>query len=116
MRHHNANRKLGRVAKGRKALLNSLARSLVIHEKIQTTEVKAKELRPYIERIITRGKADSLAAKRFLFSEFGQSPTAKKIILKLSPKYKDRTGGYTRIIKTGSRKSDGTHMAVIEFV
>ena len=116
MRHHNANRKFGRVAKGRKALLNSLARSLVIHEKIKTTEMKAKELRPYIERIITRGKSDTVGAKRFLFAEFGKTPTANKIILKLSPKYKDRTGGYTRIIKTGSRKSDNTKMAVIEFV
>jgi len=115
MRHHNANRKFGLPADQRKALMRSLARSLVIREKIETTEAKAKELRPFVERLVTRGKNGTLATHRFLITQVGESG-AKKVISDLAPKFKSRNGGYTRIIKLPRRKSDGSAMAMIEFV
>jgi ribosomal protein L17 len=115
MRHHNQNRKFGRVTKVRKALINSLARSLVLHEKIQTTEPKARELRPFIEKMVTRAKSQTLAARRDLSVKIGKN-AGKILVDTLAPKYIDRKGGYTRITKTKSRLSDGSKMAVIEFV
>lgn len=115
MRHHNQNRKLGRVRKVRKALINSLARSLVLHEKMETTEPKAKELRPFIEKLVTKGKLQNVAARRVISASVG--PKAAKIIVDtLSKKYADRKGGYTRITKSKRRMSDGSKMAIIEFV
>ena len=115
MRHHNANRKLSRVRKVRKALLNSLARSLVLNQKIETTEPKAKELRPFIEKLVTKGKLKTVANIRAIAIKVG--PKAAKILVEeLSKKYDDRKGGYTRIIKTKKRISDGSSMAIIEFV
>jgi large subunit ribosomal protein L17 len=115
MRHHNANRKFGMVRKQRKALLNSLARSLVLHEKIETTEPKAKEVRSFVEKIITTGKKGTVAARRIIATKVG--PKATKIVVDtLAKKYEDRKGGYTRIIKTKRRMSDGSSMAIIEFV
>ena len=117
MRHHNAVRKFGRVRKVRTALLNSLARNLIAREKIKTTLPKAKELRPFIEKVITRAKTDTVANRRFIKSAL--IPTAretKKIFEVLAPKYKDRKGGYTRIMKLGARVADGAPMAIIEFV
>jgi large subunit ribosomal protein L17 len=115
MRHGNHNRKFGRVTKQRKALLNSLARSLVIHEKIKTTEPKAKELRPFVEKLVTYGKKGTVAARRDLTDTLG-SLAAKTMVDTISKKYEDRKGGYTRIVKMGRRASDGSPMAVIEFV
>lgn len=115
MRHSNHNRKLSRPRNQRKALLNSLARSLVIHEKIKTTEPKAKELRPFVEKIVTKGKKGTLAAHRDIVAMVGKT-AAKTVIDTISKKYEDRKGGYTRIVKLGRRKSDGSPMAVIEFV
>jgi large subunit ribosomal protein L17 len=115
MRHANHNRKFGRPAKQRKALLKSLAYSLVVKEKIKTTEAKAKELRPFVEKLITYGKKNTLASRRELNSRVG-SIAAKKIATKLSPDYMDRAGGYTRITKMVRRNSDGAAMAIIEFV
>lgn len=115
MRHHNQNRKFGRVCKARKALLNSLARSLVLHDKIRTTEAKAKELRPFIEKLITRGKSQSVAARRLVSAKIG--PKAGKILIdSLSKRYKERNGGYARITRSEKRISDGSKMAIIEFV
>lgn len=115
MRHHNQNRKFGRVRKVRKALLNSLARSLVLHEKIETTEPKAKELRPFVEKLITKGKTPTVAARRALSEKVG--PKASKLIAdNLSKKYESKKGGYTRITKSRKRLSDGSRMAIIEFV
>jgi large subunit ribosomal protein L17 len=115
MRHHNQNRKFGRVRKVRKALLNSLARSLVLHQKIETTEVKAKELRPFIEKIVTKGKLQTVAARRAVNEKVGQK--AGKILMDaLFKKYENRKGGYTRITKTKKRMSDGSKMAIIEFI
>lgn len=115
MRHANANRKFGRVRKQRKALLNSLARSLVIHTKIKTTAPKAKELRPFVEKLVTYAKKGTVAVRRNLAEVVGKA-AAKDLVDSVSKKYQDRKGGYTRIVKLGDRKSDGSSMAVIEFV
>lgn len=115
MRHHNKNRKLGRVRKQRKALLNSLARSLILKEKIKTTLVKAKEMRPFVEKIIQKSKVDGINTRRLIKDKVGPIATTKAIN-ELGKKYKDRNGGYTRIIKMASRKSDGSDMALIELV
>lgn len=116
MRHHNKNRTLGRNTNQRRALLKSLACSLIRDEKIVTTEAKAKELRPLIERMITHGKNDSVATRRFITSKIGSVEMANKLVSDISSKYQDRSGGYTRIIKLPIRKSDASKMAQIEFV
>ena len=115
MRHHNANRKFGREKGQRKALLQSLVYSLTLKGKIKTTEPKAKELRPYMEKLITLGKKQTLASRRILESRVGPQ-AAKKIAGELSTAYKGRAGGYTRITKLTPRLADGSPMAVIEFV
>jgi len=115
MRHHNANRKFGRKTDQRRALLQSLARSLVLKEKIKTTEAKAKELRPFVEKLVTSGKLGTLAARRILTVKVG-AEGGKKLVEVLSPKYKDRQGGYLRITKLGRRNLDSSPMAQIEFV
>ncbi len=115
MRHHNSKRKFGREKNQRVALMKSLAYALVTTEKIKTTEAKAKELRPFIEKLITLGKKENLATRRLLESRVGMRG-AKKIALTLSPRYKERAGGYTRITKMVRRTSDGAPQAVIEFV
>lgn len=99
----------------RKALLNSLARSLVLHEKMTTTEPKAKELRPVIEKLVTKGKAKTVANMRAIVEKVG-AKAAKKLADEISKRYEKRSGGYTRIIKSGRRLSDGSKMAIIEFV
>lgn len=116
MRHHRKGRKLHRTKGQRVALLRSLARSLVLHEGIVTTEAKAKELRPFIERLITRSKANSLASRRAIISELGAGEAAKKVSGPLVERFKSRAGGYTRIIRMGRvGKRVGT-AARIEFV
>lgn len=118
MQHHNKNRKLGRRTAEREALLRGLAASLVKSESITTTEAKAKELRPFIEKLITRAKDASVADRRVVISRLGTTDTdvAKKLVDTIAPKYKDRSGGYTRITKLPQRKGDAAKMAVIEFV
>lgn len=115
MRHHNANRKFGREKNQRVALMRSLAYSLVLKGKIKTTEPKAKSLRPYMEKLVTLGKKQTLASRRVLESRVGIE-AAKKIAGELSATYKDRAGGYTRITKMGPRATDASPMAIIEFV
>ena len=116
MRHHNKNRKFGRSQNQRHALIKSLMTSLIRDEKIVTTEAKAKELRPHIERIVTHGKIDTLAKRRFAIAKIGSKEMTAKLFAEIAPKYKERTGGYTRIIKLPLRKNDATKMAQIEFV
>lgn len=97
--------------------MRGLAVSLIRDEKIMTTEAKAKSLRPYVEKLVTKARVGDLAARRLITSKLGQQPeTAKKLIEEIAPKFKDRQGGYTRITKLEPRKSDGSPMAVIEFV
>lgn len=115
MRHHNANRKFGRKKNQRRALLRSLAYSLTLKGKIKTTESKAKELRPFIEKLITLGKKQTLASRRLIESRVG-SIAAKKIAGELAVTYKERNGGYTRITKLGPRLTDASRIAIIEFV
>jgi len=116
MRHHNKNRKFGREKDVRKALLKSLALSLVEKEKIRTTEAKAKELRPIIEKLVTRARKEDLASRRIIASRLGSQKGTKKLFENIAPRYKDRSGGYTRIVKLPARKSDAAKMAIIEFI
>ena len=116
MRHHNANRKFGRERGQRNALLKSLALSLVIRKKITTTEAKAKELRPFVEKLVTRAKIKTVASQRLLVARLGVQNGVKELVAVLAPKYEKRAGGYTRIVKLPRRLSDGAAMAVIEFV
>lgn len=96
--------------------MKSLALALVKHEKIKTTEAKAKELRPFIEKMITRARRGDQAAQRLLVARLGSPSGAKKLIDEIGPRYKERNGGYTRIVKLPARASDASSMAIIEFV
>ncbi len=116
MRHHNVNRKFGRETDQRRALLRSLTEGLLTHGRITTTEAKAKELRPYIEKLITTGRKGTLASTRFLIAQLGTVARAMKLTRDVAPKYTERKGGYTRIIKLPKRTIDGSPMALIEFV
>jgi len=117
MRHHNSKRKFGREKNERKALLNFLALNLIVREKIKTTEPKAKELKPFIEKLVTRAKKGDLATRRVVISKLSnRSKEVKKLFDVIAPKYADKKGGYTRVLKLGARKSDGAKMAIIEFV
>jgi large subunit ribosomal protein L17 len=115
MRKRNKARILSRTSDQRKALLKGLANNLFLHEKIKTTEAKAKELRGYAEKFITRAKVDSIHSRRVL-AKILTEKIVKKLVEEIALKYKDRQGGYTRIMKLGPRKSDGAKMAIIELV
>ena len=116
MRHHNVLRKFGRKTGERKSLFRSLALGLITRGKIITTKAKAKELRPYIEKLVTIGKSGTLNSKRLLISRIGSLVATRKIEDEISKKYKERRGGYTRIVLLGERKGDASEMALIEFV
>jgi len=115
MRHHNANRKFNRTQGQRKALLRSLAVALIQKEKMHTTEPKAKEVRPLVEKLVTNAKKGTLAAHRGLIAAVGAT-CAKKLMTELGPRYKDRKGGYLRVVKLGIRLKDNSPQAHIEFV
>ncbi len=116
MRHKLSGRKLQRKTGHRKALLRNLAAALVKHEQIMTTAPKAKELRPYIEKLVTLAKRGGLSNRRLAMSRLGDETQLKKLFDVLAERYSDREGGYTRIIKAGYRGSDAAPMAIIEFV
>lgn len=116
MRHHEKFKVLGREKGQRAALVRSLVRSLVLHEGITTTETKAKELRKYVEPMVTTAKANTLAARRLLSARIGDAKAVKKLVEVIAPAHKTRNGGYTRVIKLPLRKSDGAKMARISFV
>jgi len=116
MRHLNSTKSLGRVKRKREALIRSLARSLVIYERIDTTAAKAKVLRPFIEQLITKGKVGSLASRRLVAVRLGGKRESKKLLQTIVPKYMDRDGGYTRIIKLTDRGANIRKRARIEFV
>ena len=118
MRHQHKGRSFGRPKNQRDALLRSLARSLIIHERISTTEAKAKELRPYIEKLISTGRKDTVANRRLLSSLLDDDEAVTKVFTALAPRYATRPGGYTRIIKrpTSTTASDGRKTAYIAFV
>ncbi|NTV44261.1 MAG: 50S ribosomal protein L17 [Candidatus Yonathbacteria bacterium] len=116
MKHHDANRKFGRSRDGRRALMKGLAVSLIRDEKITTTEAKAKELRPMIEKLVTRARMSGIVSRRLLVARLGSEQSAEKLVKEIAPRYTDREGGYTRIVKLAPRASDASPMAVIEFV
>ncbi len=115
MIHGQKTKQLGRERKVRNALLKTMAVSLIRDGKIQTTETKAKVLKPIVEKMITKAKAGDLSAKRFVSAKVGPV-SAKKLVETIAPKYKERNGGYLRITRLNDRKSDGAQMAQIEFV
>ena len=117
MRHAHRKRTFGRVKKVRTGLIRSLARSLILEEGIVTTIAKAKELRPFVERLVTQAKKNSLASHRIASTRLGGSPEAvKKLHTELAPRYATRAGGYTRIIRMGQIGKQATESARIEFV
>lgn len=116
MRHRNAVKKLDRLAGPRKALLRGLVSNLINEGAITTTEAKAKAMKPIVEKIITKGRKGDENARRALKAYLYTDKAVEKVITDISPRFKERLGGYTRIIKLGFRQGDGASMARIEFV
>lgn len=116
MRHGKVHRKLNRTAEHRRAMFANMCAALIKHEQIVTTLPKAKELRPIVEKLVTLGKKGGLAMRRQAISEMRDPDMTRKLFDTLATRYKDRQGGYTRIIKAGFRYGDNAPMAVIEFV
>jgi len=116
MRHRKAGRQLKRTSEQRLALLRNLATSLIEAEAIETTEAKAKELRPFVEKLITKAKSGTLHARRLAVRHVQKRAAADKLFQQIGPRYATRAGGYTRILKTGHRHGDGAEMARIELI
>ena len=116
MRHGKVHRKLNRTAEHRRAMFANMAAALIKHEQIVTTLPKAKDLRPVVEKLITLGKRGDLHARRQAISQIKDVALVKKLFDVLGPRYKERNGGYTRVLKAGFRYGDNAAMAVIEFV
>lgn len=114
MRHHVKGRNFGRKTDQRRALLKSLIRSLIIHERISTTEAKAKEIRPLMEKLITRARKDTVANRRLVAARVGDAEAVKKLFTALAPRYTETPGGYLRIVKRAP-KADGRKTAYIAF-
>jgi large subunit ribosomal protein L17 len=115
MRHLNSGRKLNRSASHRKALFRNLVLSLLRHGRIVTTEAKAKELRRFADKMVTLGKQNDLAARRMAFAFMQSRDAVKKLFDEIAPQFKERPGGYTRIVKFERRRGDAAEMSVIEF-
>ncbi len=116
MRHNNGYRKLGRVSSHRRAMFRNMATSLLIHERIETTVPKAKELRSIVEKMITLGKHGDLHSRRIAASYLFDDEAVKKVFSEIAPRFKERSGGYTRILRKGPRFGDGAEMAFLELV
>ena len=116
MRHGKVHRKLNRTAEHRRAMFGNLCAALIKHEQITTTLPKAKDLRPVVEKLVSLAKKGGLAARRQAIGEMRDVAQIKKLFEVIGPRYKDRNGGYTRIMKAGFRYGDSAAMAVIEFV
>jgi large subunit ribosomal protein L17 len=116
MRHGNAHRKLGRTSAHREAMFANMAASLIKHEQITTTLPKAKELRPFVEKLVTLAKRGDLHARRQAISKVRDLTQVGKLFATIGPRYTDRNGGYVRIMKAGFRHGDNAPVAVIEFV
>ncbi|NKB90085.1 MAG: 50S ribosomal protein L17 [Acidobacteria bacterium] len=116
MRHRQTTPQLGRTPAHRKAMLRNMVTDFLRHEKIRTTQAKAKALRPYAEKLITMGKKDNLTARRQAAKVLRDKAVLKKLFDELAPRYADRPGGYTRIIKLSTRAGDNADMAIIELV
>ncbi|NCT56721.1 MAG: 50S ribosomal protein L17 [Legionella sp.] len=116
MRHRHTGRGFGRTSSHRKAMFSNMCNSLVEHELIKTTLPKAKELRRYIEPLITASKSDSVASRRYVFDRLRSKVSVGKLFNELGPRYKERPGGYVRVLKCGFRHGDNAPMAIIEFM
>lgn len=116
MRHKHGYRKLGRTSSHRGALLKNLSIAIIKSGKIETTLPKAKELRGYVEKLITRARKGDLNAHRSIFAALQNKEATKKLVTEIAPKYSERNGGYTRIVKVGLRRGDAAEMAYIELV
>ena len=116
MRHGKAHRKLNRTSEHRRAMFANMAAALIKHEQITTTLPKAKDLRPIVEKLVTLGKRGDLHARRKAIAEIRDIPMVKKLFEVIGPRYKERQGGYTRVLKAGFRYGDSAPMAVIELV
>ena len=117
MRHQKTRNKLSRDSAHRKALLMNLSKEIIEHERIKTTEAKAKAVRPEVEKLITLAKRGDLHARRQALSTLSQDKfTVHKLFAEVAPRYADRPGGYTRILKLGPRRSDSTEMVLLELV
>lgn len=117
MRHRHGYRKLGRTSAHRKALLKNLSIALIEHGKIETGVFKAKELQSYIEKLITASKNNAdFNTHRYVFAELQNKKATKKLITEIAPKFSARSGGYTRIQRSGIRRGDASTMAIIEFI
>lgn len=116
MRHHSNTRKFGREKTQRHALMRSLVRNLIRDSKIRTTSAKAKELRPFVEKLVTKAKVNNMANRRLINEKIHNVSITKKLFEVVAPKYIERKGGYTRIIKLENRDLDGSPMSLIEFV
>ncbi len=115
MKHLKKNRKFGRPADFRKAFLWNLASSIILKERIKTTEARAKEIKPLVEKTVSLAKNDTLANRRILLKNLAAKPI-NKLFKELAPRFKERTGGYLRILKLGARKNDGAKIVIIEFI
>jgi ribosomal protein L17 len=116
MRHGNAHRKLGRTTSHRLAMFRNMSTSLIKHEQIKTTLPKAREIRPYMEKLITLAKHGGLSNRRLAHARLGDDVQLIKLFDVIAARYADRSGGYVRIVKCGLRRSDATPMAIVEFV
>lgn len=116
MRHRNAHRKLGRTTSHRLAMFKNMAAALIKHEQITTTLPKAKEIRPYVEKLVTLGKRGGLSNRRLAHARLGDDTQLVKLFDVIAARYADRQGGYVRVLKAGIRQSDNAAMAVVEFV
>ena len=116
MRHRVAGRKLQRTTAHRNAMFRNMAAALIKHEQITTTTAKAKELRPYVEKLVTLAKKGGLSNRRLAYSRLMDDTQLVKLFDVIAPRYADRNGGYCRVIKAGIRMSDASPMAIIEFV
>ena len=116
MRHRMSGRKLNRTSSHRKAMFANMAAALIKHEQIKTTLPKAKELRPFVEKLVTLGKRGDLHARRQALSVLKDAGLAEKLFSTLADRYSERKGGYTRVLKAGFRFGDSAPMAIIEFI
>ncbi|MFI3298416.1 MAG: 50S ribosomal protein L17 [Rikenellaceae bacterium] len=116
MRHGKTVNHLGRTSSHRKAMLANMASSLILHKRIETTLAKGKELRKYVEPLLTKSKNDTTHSRRVVFSYLKRKEAITELFREIAPKIADRPGGYTRILKTGFRKGDAAEMCIIELV
>ncbi|MES2994897.1 MAG: 50S ribosomal protein L17 [Patescibacteria group bacterium] len=116
MRHQHKGRTFGRTHDQRTALMKGLMRSLIIHERISTTEAKAKELRPIMEKLVSHARKDTVAARRLVTARLGDDEAVVKLFTTIAPRYTERPGGYTRIVKRAASATDGRKQAYIAFV